>query len=147
MGTRPNKYQKQATLGIVGLFLIASPILLKLPSQFHTFNSTTLLQTEAAQEKAEIEASENLERIKIEQKKQTAEKLKQTGLLPSGDKLKIRDYYDNPQWNPNPNTTGFLKDETVFVYDSAGICIGKIQARKWLWKHFYQNICNNVPVM
>ncbi|MBD2015352.1 hypothetical protein H6F96_15425 [Microcoleus sp. FACHB-53] len=146
MGTRPNKYQKQATLGIVGLFLIASPILLKLPSQFHTFNSTTLLETEAAQQKAEIEASEDLERIKIEQKKQTADKLKQTGLLPSGDKLKIRDYYDNTKWNPNPNTTGFLKDEIVFVYDSAGICIGKIQARKWLWKHFYQNICNNVPV-
>jgi hypothetical protein len=139
MGTRPSKYQKQATLGIVGLFLIASPILLKLPSQFHTFNSTTLLETEAAQEKAEIETSEDLERIKIEQKKQTADKLKQTGLLPSGDKLKIRDYYD-------PNTTGFLKQETIFVYDSAGICIGKIQARKWLWKHFYQNVCNNVPV-
>lgn len=146
MGTRPNKYQKQATLGIVGLFLIASPILLKLPSQFHTFNSTTLLETEAAQQKAEIEASEDLERIKIEQKKQTADKLKQTGLLPSGDKLKIRDYYDNTKWNPNPNTTGFLKDEIVFVYDSAGICIGQIRERKWLWKHFYQNICNNVPV-
>ena len=147
MGTRPNKYQKQATLGIIGLFLIASPILLKLPSQFHTFNSTTLLETEAAKQKAEVEASEDLERTRIEQKKQTADKLKQTGILPSGDKLKIRDYYDNPKWNPNPNTTGFLKDEIVFVYDSAGLCIGQIRERKWLWKHFYQNVCNNVPVM
>ena len=147
MGTRPNKYQKQATLGIVGLFLVASPILLKLPSQFHTFNSTTLLETEAAKQKAEVEASEDLERTRIEQKKQTADKLKQTGILPSGDKLKIRDYYDNPKWNPNPNTTGFLKDEIVFVYDSAGLCIGQIRERKWLWKHFYQNVCNNVPVM
>ncbi|HEY9672031.1 MAG TPA: hypothetical protein V6D11_11335 [Waterburya sp.] len=147
MATRPNQYQKQATLGIVGLFLIASPILLKLPSQFHTFNSTTFVETEAAQQKAEIEASEDLERTRIEQKKQTAETLKQTGILPSGNKLKIRDYYDNPKWNPRPNTTGFLKDETVFVYDSAGVCIGQIKARKWLWKHFYQNVCKNLPVM
>ncbi|MBD2124876.1 hypothetical protein NDI39_29690 [Microcoleus sp. ZQ-A2] len=147
MGTRPNKYQKQASLGIVGLFLIASPILLKLPSQFDTFNSTTQLETEAAQEKAEIEASEDLERVKIEQKKQTADKLKETGILPSGDRLKIRDYYDNSQWNPNPNTTGFLKEEIVFVYDSAGVCIGQIRERKWLWKHFYRNVCNNVPAM
>lgn len=145
MSSRPNKYQKQASLGIVGLFLIASPILLKLPSQFHAFNSSTQLETEAAKEKAEVETSEEIERTRIEQKKQTAEKLKQTGILPSGDKLKIRDYYDNSKRNPNPNTTGFLKDETVFVYDSAGVCIGKIQQRKWLWKHFYQNVCDNAP--
>lgn len=133
--SRPNKYQAQASLGIAGLFLIATPLFIKLPSQFYTFNSTT-----------EIEVSENIERARIEQKKQTADLRKETGVLPTGTTLTIRDYFDTPKWNPNPITTPFLEDEIVFVYDSAGICIGKIQKRKWLWKHFYKNICNNAPV-
>ncbi len=144
--SRPNKYQAQATLGIAGLILIATPLFIKLPSQFHSFNSTTELEIELAKEKAQLEASETLERARIEQKKQTADKLKQTGVLPSGDSLIMRDYFDNPKHNPKPTTTAFLPSETVFVYDSAGICIGKIQKRKWFWKHFYQNVCNNVQV-
>ncbi len=144
--SRPNKYQAQATLGIAGLFLIASPLLIKLPSQFKSFNSATQLSTELAHEKAQLEASESLERARIEQKKQTADKLKETGVLPTGNKLIMRDYFDSPSWNPNPTTTAFLEDETVYVYDSAGICIGKIQNRQWLWKHFYQNVCDNAPV-
>jgi hypothetical protein len=143
--TRPNKYQKQATLGIVGLIFVASPFVLKLPFQFASFSSTTQLEAETAFTKAQVAQSEELERTRIAQRKETADKLKETGVLPSGEKLKIRDYYDNPKWNPNPNVTGFLADETVYVYDSAGVCIGKIQTRKWLWKHFYANVCNNVP--
>jgi hypothetical protein len=144
--TRPNKYQAQASLGIAGLVLIATPLFIKLPSQFHSFNSTTELETELAKEKAQLEASEDLERARIEQKKQTADKLNETGILPTADKLIIREYFDNSKWNPNPTTSAFLEDETVYVYDSAGICIGKIQNRKWLWKHYYQNVCNNAPV-
>ncbi len=144
--SRPNKYQAQATLGIAGLVLIATPLFIKLPSQFSSFNSSTELETELAKEKAQLEANEALERARIEQRKQTADKLKETGVLPSGQKLIIRDYFDDPKWNTHPNTTAFLEDETVYVYDSAGVCIGKIQARKWLWKHFYQNVCNNAPV-
>jgi hypothetical protein len=143
---RPNKYQAQASLGLAGLILIATPLFLKLPSQFQSFSSTTELEADLARQKAQVEASEDLERSRIDQKKQTADKLKETGVLPSGKKLLVRDYYDNPKWNPNPNTTAFLEDEIVFVYDTAGVCIGKIQARKWLWKHFYQNVCNNAPV-
>ncbi len=143
---RPNKYQAQASLGIAGLVLIATPLFIRLPSQFYAFNSATELSTELAQEKAKLEASEDLERARIEQKKQTADRLKETGVLPTGDKLIIRDYFDTQKWNPKPTTTAFLKDETVYVYDSAGVCIGRIQNRKWLWKHFYQNICNNAPV-
>ncbi len=143
---RPNKYQAQASLGIAGLVLIATPLFIRLPSQFYAFNSATELSTELAQEKAKLEASEDLERARIEQKKQTADRLKEMGVLPTGDKLIIRDYFDTPKWNPKPTTTAFLEDETVYVYDSAGVCIGKIQARKWLWKHFYQNVCNNAPV-
>jgi hypothetical protein len=144
--SRPNKYQAQATLGIAGLILIATPLFIKLPSQFHSFNSTTELEIELAKEKAQLEASETLERARIEQKKQTADKLKQTGVLPSGDSLIMRDYFDNPKHNPKPTKTAFLPSETIYVYDSAGICIGKIQQRKWFWKHFYQNVCNNVLV-
>ncbi len=64
--SRPNKYQAQATLGIAGLFLIASPLFIKLPSQFQSFNSATQLSTELAQKKAQVEASEDLERARIE---------------------------------------------------------------------------------
>ncbi len=144
--TRPNKYQAQATLGIAGLFLIATPLFIKLPSQFHAFNSSTELETELAKEKSQVEASETLERARIDQRKQTADKLKETGVLPTGNKLIMRDYFDTPKWNPKPTTTALSPDTTVFVYDSAGVCIGKIQARKWLWKHFYTNACSNAPV-
>lgn len=146
MSSRPHKYQKQATLGLVGLLLAASPLFIKLPSQFQAFNANTQLETEMAKQKAQVENSEDLERTRIQQKKQTADQLKQTGVLPTGTKLKIRKYYDTPKWNPLPDTTGFLEDEIVYVYDSAGVCIGKIQARKWLWKHFYTNTCKNAPV-
>lgn len=144
--SRPNKYQAQATLGIAGLFLIATPLFIKLPSQFHTFNSATELSTELANEKAQLEASETLERARIEQKKQTADKLKETGVLPTGNQLIIRNYFDTPKWNPKPPTTAFLEQEIVHVYDSAGVCIGRIQKRRWFWKHFYQNVCRNAPV-
>ena len=144
--TRPNKYQAQASLGIAGLALIATPLFIKLPSQFNSFNSTTELETELAKEKAQLEASETLERARIEQKKQTADKLKETGVLPSGKKLVVRDYFDTPKHNPNPTTTAFLPSETVYVYDSAGVCIGRIQKRRWFWKHFYKNVCDNAPV-
>ncbi|HEY9634871.1 MAG TPA: hypothetical protein V6D14_15820 [Coleofasciculaceae cyanobacterium] len=144
--SRPNKYQAQATLGIAGLVLIATPLFIKLPSQFSSFNSATELSTELAKEKAQLEANEDLERARIEQKKKTADRLKETGVLPAGNKLIVRNYFDTPKWNPKPTTTAFLKDETIYVYDSAGICIGKIQNRKWFWKHYYQNVCNNAPV-
>jgi hypothetical protein len=145
--TCPNKYQKQASLGIAGLILVASPLFIKLPSQFRAFSANTSLETETAHLKAQVENSEDLERTRIEQKKQTADKLKETGVLPSGEKLIMRGYYDNSKWNPEPVTTPYLEDETVFVYDSAGVCIGKIQARKWYWKHFYKNMCKGAPVL
>lgn len=127
-----NKYQPQATLGIVSLILVASPLFFKLPAQFEAFNTSTDLELETAKEKA-----------LIEQQKLVADKLKETGVLPPTNNLIMRDYFDNPKRNPKPTTTAFRKDETVFVYDSAGICIGKIQNRKWLWKHYYQGICAN----
>ncbi len=55
--SRPNKYQAQATLGIAGLVLIATPLFIKLPSQFSRFNSATQLSTELAKEKAQLDRS------------------------------------------------------------------------------------------
>jgi hypothetical protein len=145
--TRSNKYQKQATLGIAGLLLVASPLFFKLPSQFQLFSANNQIESEVAHKKAQVEGSEDLERTRIQQKKETADKLKETGILPTGAKLKIRRYYDNPHHNPNPDTTGFLEDETVFVYDSAGVCVGRIQKRKWLWKYWYTPACKNSPAL
>jgi hypothetical protein len=66
--SRPNKYQPQATLGIVGLVLIATPLFIRLPNQFYAFNSATELSTELAKEKAQLEASEDLERARLSRK-------------------------------------------------------------------------------
>jgi len=141
----PRKYQAPASLGFFALLCIASPALLKLPSQFKAFNVQTELDSETAISKANVFASEDLERARIQQKKETADKLKETGVMPSGGKYKIRNYYDDPKRDPNPNATGHLEDEVVYVYDSAGICIGKIQNRKWLWKHYFKGVCDAPP--
>lgn len=134
MSNRSIKYQKQATLGLIGLFCIVSPLFAKLPAQFQAFNTAT-----------QIESSEEIERTRISQRKVTAEQLAQAGILPNGQKLKIRRYVDNPRRNPQPDTTGWLENEIIFVYDSAGTCIGRIEKRKWLWKHHYRNVCENAP--
>lgn len=136
MSNRSTKYQRQATLGLIGIVCIASPLFAKLPAQFQAFNTA-----------AEIENSEKIERTRIEQRKVTAEQLAQAGVIPNGQKLKIRRYVDNPRRNPQPDTTGWLESEIIFVYDSAGTCIGRIEKRKWLWKYHYRNVCNNAPAM
>lgn len=140
-----NKYQAQFGLILVGSVLVASPLFLRLPSQFQAFKTTTQLAREVAQARAEVKASEDIERERIEQRKETADTLKRTGVLPTGQKLKIRLYYDNPKKDPKPDVTGFLAEETVFVYDSAGVCVGRIQGRKWLWKKYFPYVCNNPP--
>lgn len=131
-----SKYVLQTMLGLGGLLCVASPLILKLPSQFQSFNAAT-----------QIESSEYVERSRIDQRKITAMKLQETGVLPNGQKLKIRKYFDNPKRDPKPETTGWLADETVFVYDSAGICIGRISYRRWLWIHKYSEACNDSPAM
>jgi hypothetical protein len=141
------RYQIPATFGLLGLLCVASPLIFKLPSQFKAFNASTQLEAQTRLEQAQLRTSEELERSKIDQRKETADKLAQTGVLPNGQKLKIRGYYDTPNRNPKPDTTGWLADEEVFVYDAAGTCIGQIRNRQWLWKHYYQNVCNNAPVL
>ena len=130
------KYQKQATLGLIGLACIAAPLVIKLPSQFQAFDAAL-----------QIEQSEKIERSRIAQRKETADKLAQAGVLPNGQKLKLRRYLDNPKRDPQPDTTGWLEKETVYVYDAAGKCVGRIEERKWLWKHYYKNACDALPAM
>ncbi|AFY45734.1 hypothetical protein [Nostoc sp. PCC 7107] len=129
------KYQKQALLGLLGLGLIISPWLSQLPAQFKTYNSGIT-----------IRESEELERIKAEQRAATADKINELGVMPSFKKLRINDYLDSKRFNPRPNTTGYLEDETVFVYDSTGKCVGRIEARKWKWKYQFKNACKNSPL-
>ncbi|MBD2472274.1 hypothetical protein [Nostoc sp. FACHB-145] len=129
------KYQKQALLGLLGMGLIISPWLSQLPAQFKTYNSGIT-----------IRESEELERIKAEQRAATADKINELGVMPSFRKLRISDYLDSSRFNPRPNTTGYLEDEIVFVYDSTGLCIGRIEQRQWKWKYRFKNSCKNSPV-
>ncbi|MBD2451137.1 hypothetical protein H6G76_29205 [Nostoc sp. FACHB-152] len=129
------KYQKQALLGLLGMGLIISPWLSQLPAQFKTYNSGIT-----------IRESEELERIKAEQRAATADKINELGVMPSFKKLRINDYLDSTRFNPRPNTTGYLEDEIVFVYDSMGKCVGRIEQRQWKWKYRFKNACKNSPL-
>jgi hypothetical protein len=140
-----NKYQLQASLGLFSLFLTASPLFLKLPAQYQAFNKNSEMEVDAAIAYSKTRTSEQIERERIQERKETADTLQRTGILPTHQKLKIRRYFDNPKRNPNPDITGYLEDETVYVYDSAGICIGRIENRQWYWKHWYKNTCDNSP--
>ncbi|PHJ69168.1 hypothetical protein VF14_03270 [Nostoc linckia z18] len=121
-----SKYQSPAMCGFIGLLLVASPLVFRLPLNFSKFN---------------LQGSEEMEQYRAQQKADTAKKLDELGIMPSFTKLKVRRYLDNPKRNPKPDTTGFLEDEVVVVYDSAGRCIGQIENRKWLWKYHYKNVC------
>jgi hypothetical protein len=138
-------YQTPATFGLLGLLCVASPLIFKLPSQFRAFNASTSLEAETRVEQAYFRNREEFERIRIDQRKETAERLAQAGVLPNGQKLKIRRYFDNPKRNPQPETTGWQEGEVVFVFDAAGTCIGQIKNRQWYWKHHYRNVCENTP--
>lgn len=128
------KYQKQASLGLAGLALIASPLIIKLPPQFSAFNAANA-----------IRASEDIERIKVAERAATADAINEAGVIPSSRKLRMLGYLDNSKHNPKPDVTGYLEDEIVFVYDSVGKCIGRIQERKWAWKYRIKDACNSSP--
>ncbi|WP_253274445.1 hypothetical protein [Nostoc sp. PCC 7107] len=123
----------QAVLGFVGLACISFPLLAKLPGQIQAFKAIHQVQT-----------SEQIERERLQERKLTADKLLETGILPTTQKLKVRQYLDSKKIDPKPDTTGWLEDEVIYVYDSGGTCIGKIANRRWLWKHKFKNACKGV---
>lgn len=92
-----NSYQAPATLGLLGLLCVASPLVFKLPAQFRTFNASTQMQTAMTLEQAYLQSKEELQRNRIQQRKETADTLEKAGVLPNGQKLKIRGYTDDPQ--------------------------------------------------
>ena len=140
-----SKYGKQASLGLVALGLVALPMFLKLPYQFTAFKTDAELETQSSQEQSAIKRSEELERARIGERAETGKALNKAGVMPTGQKLKIRKYYYNPKHDPRPETTGFNVDETVFVYDSAGVCVGAIQQGTWKFKGWFPTICNYAP--
>lgn len=127
-----SKYQIPTTLGLMGIVIaMVIPALFKLPAQFGTFGRIT-----------QIQESEKLERSRIENRAETANKLAEAGVMPYMQRLKVRRYTDNRKRNPRIETTGWLEEDIVQVFDSNGKCIGIIEDRKWKWKYHYKNVCN-----
>lgn len=138
-------YFKQIFLGMFAGAILITPVLLQLPGQVSAFITDAFLKAEAEIAQSELTTSEQQQRNRISEKRKTADSLYSAGILPSATKLKIRRYLDNPKRDPKPDTTGWLSDEVVFVYDSAGVCIGRIQDRQWKWKHHVENACDGLP--
>jgi hypothetical protein len=95
--------------------------------------------TYAASER--LRAEEELQRATIAERAKTSEALYNAGIAPNATRVRMKQYLDNPNQDPKPDTTGYGAFEIIYVYDSAGVCIGKIEGNQWLWKHKHNNIC------
>jgi hypothetical protein len=123
-------YQKQIGLALAGIAVCAAPVLLPLIPKIGTYAQSERLKAE-----------EELQRATIAERAKTSEALYNAGIAPNATSLRIRRYLDSPREDPKPDTTGYGASEIVYVYDSAGVCIGKIEGNQWFWKHKYNNIC------
>ncbi|WP_414588750.1 hypothetical protein [Scytonema sp. PCC 10023] len=123
-------YQKQIGLALAGIAVCVLPLLLPLIPKIGTYAQSERLKAE-----------EELQRATIAERAKTSEALYNAGIAPNATSLRIRRYLDSPHQDPMPDTTGYGASEIVYVYDSAGVCIGKIEGNQWLWKHKYNNIC------
>lgn len=123
-------YRKQIGLALAGIAVCAAPVLLPLIPKIGTYAQSERLKAE-----------EELQRATIAERAKTSEALYNAGIAPNATSLRIRRYLDSPREDPKPDTTGYGASEIVYVYDSAGVCIGKIEGNQWLWKHKYNNIC------
>ena len=133
-------YQTQIGLGLLSGAIIAIPLLSQVPGQFNTYTAEARLRAQSEIARSQINMEEQTERDRIVQRGKTADTLQKIGILPSATKLKIRRYLDNALRDPKPDTTGW-GDSTVYVYDAAGKCIGRIENRQWYWKHHYTDAC------
>ncbi|MBW4504866.1 MAG: hypothetical protein KME57_36320 [Scytonema hyalinum WJT4-NPBG1] len=123
-------YQKQIGLALAGCAVCAMPVLLPLIPKIGTY---------AASER--LRAEEELQRATIAERAKTSEALYNAGIAPNATRVRMKQYLDNPNQDPKPDTTGYGAFEIIYVYDSAGVCIGKIEGNQWLWKHKHNNIC------
>ena len=124
-------YQKQIALGLAGIAVCAIPMLLPLIPKI-----TTYAQSER------LKAEEELQRATIAERAKTSEALYQAGIAPTATRLRIRRYIDTSSRDPKPDTTGYGASELVYVYDSTGVCIGKIEQNQWYWVHKHNDACN-----
>ncbi|MBD2773330.1 hypothetical protein [Iningainema tapete] len=136
--SRADKYLFPTGISLFGGLLIAAPLFLKVPSDYTTFAVKDSLQQ-----------SEEINRERINQRKETADLIRKTGLLPEGRTLRIVDYDDGikPPKLKRQILQSYLADQVLFVYDRSNICIGKIENRRFIWKRKTNAACNNAPVI
>lgn len=144
MTIRGVKYLKQASLGFVGLALtVLPPVVLNMPGTFKVFNTANNLQTQAAIEGEQIRQKETVKRKRDEQRRESADAMRDGDIMPTHDTLRIANYRFNPKRDPSPDTTPYQNGETIIVYDKLGKCVGRIKDGEWQFKpHYQENICS-----
>lgn len=131
--TRPNtKYLIPFAMGICGIIAIGSPLIGQIPSEM------TNTANRIEQEKI---------RAEIEQREQTAKKLRQAKLVPLTNSLTIRDYLlsDKAPKLRKSDIIRYPANQQVFVYDASGLCIGKIHNKKFTTVHSVSDVCDQIP--
>jgi hypothetical protein len=138
-GSRADKYMPCALMGFAGLAFIASPLFLNIGIQYQEYSASN-----------QLNSSENINRQEIRERKKTADLIKKTGLEVQGQTLRIIDYTDNPDKAPSMKPSvlrAYLESQKVWVYDASGTCIGKIEKRKFIWKHNNSTVCEAIPTL
>lgn len=143
--TIANMYQKQMGLALFGIGICALPVIIPLIPKIGSYIEVERLKAETELRLQNVQTQEEFERHLITERAKTSDQLYKSGIAPNTSKLRIRRYFDNSKQDPKPDTTGWGADEVVFVYDSAGACIGRIEDNKWNWKHKVKNACKGRP--
>jgi hypothetical protein len=134
-------YQKQIGLALAGCAVCAAPVLLPLIPKVGAYAEAERIKAETYLQTENLQTQEEFERSRIRQRAKTSEQLYSAGIAPNATRLRIRRYLDKSNRDPKPDTTGYGASEIVYVYDSAGVCVGRIESNQWYWKHKYSNIC------
>lgn len=138
-------YTKQLSLAFVGLGVCAMPVFLPLIPKIHSFAESERLKAETQLQAENLRTIEEFERTRIAERAKTSGELFKKGIAPNTSTLRVRRYFDNPKVDPKPDTTGWGTDSVIYVYDSAGVCIGRIESNEWFWKHRVKNACDGRP--
>ncbi|MFL9458035.1 hypothetical protein AB0756_39855 [Tolypothrix campylonemoides VB511288_2] len=138
-------YKKQIGLAFTGVAICAMPVILPLFPKIGAYAEAEKLKAETYLQAENLRTSEEFQRSRITERAKTSEQLYFSGIAPNTTKLRIRRYLDSSNFDPKPDTTGWGADEVVYVYDSAGVCVGRIENNQWFWKHQYKKACNGRP--
>ncbi|MUG93283.1 hypothetical protein F7734_12915 [Scytonema sp. UIC 10036] len=138
-------YQKQIRLALIGVTICVMPVVLPLIPRIGAYAEAQRVRAEMELRVQNLKTQEEFERSRIAERALTSEQLYKAGIAPNATKLRIRRYLDNQNQDPKPDTTGWGTDEVVYVYDSAGVCVGRIEQNQWYWKHKYDNACDGRP--